>query len=82
METEIEKIKTLLYKFEIANSKVEYDFFERCVNPAQMGAAERFYNKAQKLRYSIKIDGHKFIELHREVIKKIKDETTTGNIRK
>lgn len=76
MNTEnlIIEIKTLLYKFEIANSKVEYDFSERCINPAQMGAAERFYNKAQKIRIANKMDGHKFIEIHREVIKEIKEQ--------
>jgi hypothetical protein len=72
MEATTQNIKNLLFKFELSNSKVEYDYNERCLNPMQQGAATRIYNQSCSLAKSIGMDSCDFIQLHKEVIKEFK----------
>lgn len=76
MKATIENIKNLLFKFEISNSKVEYDCNERCLNPMQQGAATRIYNQSCSLAKSFGMESCDFIELHKEVRREIKSSNS------
>lgn len=67
--TNLEKIKHLLVRSELAQKKVTFNHNGTKVNnPMQQGAANRLYTKAYKLASELGLDTKKFIEIHRQVI--------------
>jgi len=65
------KIKELLRKYEIAQAKVEYDFNDRTINPAQQAAATRMYNRLYDLKDSMNMTREQLLVIHREVIEEL-----------
>ena len=72
MKATIENIKNLLFKSEVAYSKVENDYSGTCANPAQLAAATRLYRSACKLAASLGLGDQDLIDLHHQVINEMK----------
>lgn len=68
MKTEQEQIKSLLFKSEVAYSKVQNDFEGRCINPSQLAAATKFHKKACALARAFGWNDQDLIDLHHQVI--------------